>query len=499
MNLPLLDIVIVGIYVLGVASFGASFYFTNKSAAEFTHGGGRIPAWVLGMSIFATFVSSISFLALPGKAYQSDWNAFVFSLTLPVATLIAVRLFVPLYRSINSVSAYAYLEQRFGAWARVYASSCYLLTQLARVGSILYLLGVSLGALLGFDITIVIIITGVIVAGYSMIGGIKAVVWTDAIQGFILIAGALTCLLVLIFSLPNGYEDLLNIATAHDKFSLGSFNLDFTTSTFWLVFVYGLFINLQNFGIDQNYVQRYVSAKSEGDAVRSTWFGGMLYIPVSLIFFLIGTALYCYYQVFPSRLPGELHAYDMADHVFPYFIVNGLPQGLTGLLIAAILAAGMSTISTSLNSGATIILSDFYRRFFRKEASEKASLRVLYLSTILIGLLGILVALAMTQVSSTLDAWWALSSVFSGGMLGLFLLGYFSKKLTGIHAAIGVVASVLVIVWISLSPLVFKADPWGSFRSTLHPNLAIVMGTMAIFVVGFVAGKIIKGQRKTSS
>lgn len=492
MGLPLLDIVIVGIYVLGVAFFGASFYFTNKSAAEYTHGGGRIPAWVLGMSIFATFVSSISFLALPGKAYQSDWNGFVFSLSLPIATLVSVRLFVPLFRSINSVSAYTYLEQRFGAWARVYASSCYLLTQLARVGSILYLLGISLSALLGTDIDVIIVVTGVIVTGYSMIGGIKAVVWTDAIQGIILIAGALTCLLVLVFSLPNGPTDLLNIAAAHDKFSLGSFHFDFTTSTFWLVFFYGLFINLQNFGIDQSFVQRYISAKSESDAVRSTWLGGMLYIPVSFLFFLIGTALYCYYQIYPSLLPDELHAYDMADRVFPYFIVNGLPQGVTGLLIAAILAAGMSTVSTSLNSGATIILSDFYSRFFRKDTSEGAALRVLFLSTSVIGLLGILVALAMTQVTSTLDAWWALSSVFSGGMLGLFLLGYFSKKPTNLHAAIGVAAGVLVILWISLSPVLFTSEPWTSFRSTLHPNLAIVVGTMAIFIVGFVGGKVIK-------
>lgn len=149
-----------------------------------------MPGWLVGMSIFATFVSSISFLGLPGKAYQSDWNAFVFSLSIPVASIVAARFFVPLYRSVNSVSAYKYLEIRFGYWARAYASICYLLTQIIRTGAILYLLALPLNAMLGWDIGRIIIITGISVILYSMLGGISAVIWTDAVQGFILIAGA---------------------------------------------------------------------------------------------------------------------------------------------------------------------------------------------------------------------------------------------------------------------------------------------------------------------
>lgn len=495
MDLPLLDIFVFLIYIISIVVFGASFYFRNKSSSEFTRGGGKIPAWVLGMSIFATFVSSISFLALPGKAYQSDWNSFVFSLSIPVASYMAVRFFVPLYRTINNISAYAYLESRFGPWARVYASSCYLLTQLARTGSILYLLALPMNALLGWDINMIIIGTGVIVMIYSMMGGIQAVVWTDAVQGIVLIAGALSCALVLIFSLPDGPGQFIEVATAHNKFSLGSFDFNLSTSTFWVILIYGLFINLQNFGIDQNYIQRYMSAKSEKDAKFSTWLGGLLYVPVSLLFFIIGTALFVYYQSFPDKLSDELHSLEMADRVFPYFIVNGLPVGFTGLLIASIFAAGMSTVSTSLNSGATIILSDFYQRFFKKDATDKESMRLLYMASVVIGILGIVAALAMTQVKSALDAWWALSSIFSGGMLGLFLLGYFSRKTTNIHAVAGVVAGVLTICWISLSPTYFTEEGWINFRSPLHTNLAIVMGTTAIFVVGFLLGNIIQGKK----
>lgn len=174
MNLRALDLVVLVSYMLGMVILGTSFYKKSRSAEAFTTGSKRLPAWVLGMSIFATFVSSISFLALPGKAYQSNWNSFVFSLSIPVATWLAATYFVPLYRRVGSVSAYAFLETRFGPWARVYASTCYLLTQIARTGSILFLLGLPLNALLGWNIYVIIIVTGLFVMMYSIVGGIQA-------------------------------------------------------------------------------------------------------------------------------------------------------------------------------------------------------------------------------------------------------------------------------------------------------------------------------------
>lgn len=489
MNLRALDLVVLVSHMLGMVILGTSFYKKSRSAEAFTTGSKRLPAWVLGMSIFATFVSSISFLALPGKAYQSNWNSFVFSLSIPVATWLAATYFVPLYRKVGSVSAYAFLETRFGPWARVYASTCYLLTQIARTGSILFLLGLPLNALLGWNIYVIIIVTGLLVMMYSIVGGIQAVVWTDAVQGVILIGGAITCLVILVATVPGGIDASIEMARSHHKFSLGSFDLDFSTSTFWVVLLYGLFINLQNFGVDQNYVQRYMTAKSDRDAKFSAWLGGLLYLPVSFLFFLIGTFLYTYYQLKVGSLPPELSNAEMSDRVFPYFIVNDLPPGITGLLIASIFAAGMSTVSTSLNSGAAVVLEDFYKRFTVGEASNTKSMRVLYLASIAIGVAGIASALAMTQVKSTLDAWWALSSVFSGGMLGLFLLGYLSKSTRSAQAAVGVVVGILLICWISLSPTYFS--------SPFHTNMAIVLGTLAIFVVGFLFGVLFTSQKSS--
>jgi SSS family solute:Na+ symporter len=490
MKLSVVDLIVFIALTFGNVIFGASFFFRNKTSDQFTSGGGKLPAWVVGMSIFATFVSSISFLALPGKAYMSDWNAFVFSLSIPFASILAVKFFVPLYRKIGSISAYNYLEIRFGAWARIYASSCYILTQLMRTGAILLLLALPLNALFGWDIKLIIIFTGITVTVYSMLGGIKAVIWTDAIQGIILITGALVCALIVTFSMPDGPGQIFQIAAANHKFSLGSFGFSLRDSTFWVVLIYGLFINLQNYGIDQNYVQRYMTTSSLKEAKSSAMFGSMLYIPVSLVFFYIGTALFAYYTASPDLLPDELKVTGAGDKVFPYFIVNSLPAGITGLLIASIFAAGMSTVSTSINSTSTIILSDYYRRYFNKNADEKSSMKVLYSSSLFFGCLGIAVALTLVGVESVLDAWWALASIFSGGMLGLFLLGYLSDKVRNIDAIIGVIVGALIIIWMSLSPIYFTGGDLLKFRSPFHANLTIVFGTMAISLIGFVLAKI---------
>lgn len=495
-QLPLIDLAVFLIYMLGIILFGVSFYFKKRSAADFVSGGGNLPSWAIGMSIFATFVSSISFLALPGNAYLSNWNGFVFSLSIPFAAIIAVKFFVPLYRKMQSPSAYYYLEVRFGLWARVYASVCYLLTQLARMGAIMYLLALPMNALFGWSVPMIIIVTGISVIIYATMGGLEAIVWTDAVQGIILITGALACVAIILFSMPEGPGQVFAIASEHDKFSLGSFDWSLTQSTFWVILIYGLFINLQNFGIDQNYVQRYISAKSQKEAIQSTWLGSLLYVPVSLMFFFIGTALFSYYQAMPELLPEHLQGAENADKVFPHFIVHSLPVGMTGLLIASIFAAGMSTVSTSINSSATVILADHYQKYINKNISEKESMTVLNVSSIAIGTLSIVVALAFNGVESALDAWWALASIFSGGILGLFLLGYMSKNVKEMDALIGVIVGVIVIAWMSLSPVFFTDGSWSEFRSPFHANLTIVFGTTAIFLTGFLLSRLFNRSRK---
>lgn len=483
MEITILDYIVFFLFVGGVALFGCSFFFkSRKGASAFTAADGGLPAWVVGMSIFATFVSSISFLGLPGDAYKGNWNPFVFSLSIPIATWLAAKVFIPLYRGMNSVSAYHYLEMRFGYWARCYVAICYLLTQLARVGSILLLLALPISTMFGWDIQTIIIWTGIATLLYTLLGGIAAVVWTDAIQGIILILGAVACALILTFSMPEGPSQLFEIASANGKFSLGSFGASLTEPTFWVVLIYGLFVNMQNYGIDQNYVQRYMTTKSTAEAVKSTLFGGLLYIPVSLVFVYIGTALFAYYTARPDLLP----AGTAADKVFPYFIVHGLPTGVTGLVIASLFSAGMSTVATSINSSATIVLTDFVKRLSKRDISDRKSMTVLYAASFAVGAIGIVVGLLMMKVDGVLDAWWKLASIFSGGMLGLFLLGLVCRNVKRAHAVTAVVLGLLSIAYMSLSPLINEGSPFYEFRCPLHTYLTIVVGTTVIFLVGFL-------------
>ena len=475
----IIDIIVFLLFTGGVVLFGCSFFQKKGSSDEFTSAGRSLPGWVVGMSIFATYVSSISYLGYPGKAFAGNWNAFVFSLSIPIASFFAAKYFVPFYRNQQSVSAYSFLEQRFGRWARVYASSFYLLTQVARMGSILYLLALPMNELLGWNIETIIVVTTLAIVAYSMVGGIKAVIWTEAIQGIILIGGALLCLFLLLFKMPGGPMQTFQIAWEDNKFSLGSFGPSLSESTFWVCMIYGIFTNLQNYGIDQNYVQRYHTAKSMKEAKFSALFGGYLFIPVSAIFFLIGTGLYAFYKVNPQLISETMGA----DFVFPFFIVNELPVGLTGLLIASVFAAGMSTVATSVTSSSTVILTDYYQHF-RKHAGNREKLVVLKVSSVIVGLLGALVAFAFMNTESALDAWWALSSIFSGGMLGLFLLGYLSKKARHIDAAVGVCCGLVALIWAVVDPLV-------------HANLAIVFGTLIVFLVGFLTSKLFNNHLKT--
>ena len=476
MELTLLDYIIFFLFVGGVALFGCSFFFKSREdASAFTAAKGQLPSWVVGMSIFVTFVSSISFLGLPGGSYAGNWNQLVFSLSIPLATWLAAKVFIPLYRSMDSVSAYHYLEMKFGYWARAYVAVCYLLTQLARVGSILLLLAISLNTMFGWDVATVIIATGCLTLLYSLVGGIAAVMWCDALQGIILIVGAVACALLLTFDMPEGPSQLFEIAAENRKFSLGSLSLSLHEPTFWVVLVYGLFTNMQNYGIDQNYVQRYMTARSTAEAVRSTMFGSLLYIPVSFVFVYIGTALFSYYTAQPELLPEGV----VGDKVFPYFIVHGLPAGVTGLVIASLFSAGMSTISTSINSSATIVLTDFYKKLRKRESTPREEMAVLYVASAAVGALGVLVGILMMQIEGVLDAWWKLASIFSGGMLGLFLLGLLGHTIRRENVVIAVAVGLAVIAWMS-------------FLAPLHTYLTIVLGTMAIFLTGFVLSKVIK-------
>ena len=490
-NLTSVDLCVLVAYFIGTLGIGVYFYRKSKSTEGFISGDRSLPGWLCGMSIFATYLSSISFIGIPGKAYADNWSFFTFSLSLPIAVFIAYKYFVPYYRKTTSISAYDELEKRFGYWARLYANICFLTTQVARMGAVLYLTAVPMELLLGWDIRVIILVIGISVTLYTFIGGITAVIWSDAIQSFVLIGGALICIIVMLFSVDGGPSQLLSTAMEADKFSLGSFGSSLKDETFWVVMFFGIVINLQNFGIDQNFIQRYKSAKNDREAGKSLLLGGLLYVPVSAMFFFIGSILFAYYKINATTIPAEVSA--KSDYVFPYYIIQTLPVGLRGLLVAAIFAAAMSTVSTSLNSAATLIMSDFYKRF-KNNATDKQCMNVLYVSTILFGIFGMVAAFIMSKFGEGFKLWQMLAGILSGGMLGLFILGIMSKKVGNLVGVIGTISGIIIIVWMTVS----RAAPefFGDCSYTWNGYLIPVIGTMVILFTGLTLSQFIKRYTK---
>ena len=516
-NLSIIDLGIIILYLLLMVYVGYYFSKKNNSAEQFTKAVGSIPGWAIGVSLYATFLSSNTFLGVPGKAYGTNWNYFVFSLSMPLAGFVAAKYFVPLYRQMGGISAYSHLEQRFGSWARIYVVVCFLLMQLARMGSIFFGIALSLQALTGFDMQSIMIVTGICIIFYTVLGGIEAVIWTEVVQAIIKTLGGLIIIAIILMNTKGGFMGIIETGVAHDKFSLGSFTPDFTTSTFWVVLVYGFFMNLKAFGFDQNYVQRYHTATSEKEAQKSIWLCVKLYVPASLLFFFIGTCLYVFYQGHPDMLAeikqqvaveklgagasaddvkaltSTLKDQDIGDKVMPHFMVNMLPVGILGIVISAILSAAMSTISSGMNASATVFSEDIYLRYVNPNLRKEKKLKLLYIGTAVSGFLAMVAGIAMIGVKSILDLWWQLSGIFAGGMFGLFLLSVISKKTQGSEAKVGVVTGVLVILWMTFSYLI--PDEFAFIRNSLHANMITVVGTLVIFLVGYILTLFRNGYR----
>jgi len=496
-----LDLSIIVIYLLAMIGIGVYFSFKNKSSNSFSVTAEAIPGWALGLSFYATFLSVITFLGDPGKSFGSNWNPFVFSISIPFASFVASKYFVKFYRNSGEISAYTHLEHQIGSWARTYSMLCFVLTQLARMGTIFYGVALTVNALTGYDMRLIIIIAGICIIFYTILGGMSAVIWTEVLQAIIKTFGAILILWIILQKVSM--DSIAQIGHAKGKFALGSFDLDFSTSSFWVIFLYGFFINLTNFGVDQNYIQRYHSANSTQEAQKSIWLCAIYYVPVSALFFFIGTALFVYYQTYPELILelkhqvgaekgialSQLKESDFGDRVLPFFLKTQIPKGFLGLLVAALLSAAMSTMSSGMNSSATVFLKDVYLRHVQPQADPKKQIRILQLSTLGMGILGMSFGIGMIGVKSLLDIWWKLSGIFAAGMLGLFLIGFLLKNLKSNKVKLALGISVILIAWMS-----FKDSLPQPLQLPFDSKMTIVLGTGSMLIFTWLLHKLGKNE-----
>jgi SSS family solute:Na+ symporter len=463
-----------------------------------------IPAWAAGLAVMSAYTSSISYIATPGKAYDSNWHVFIFSLCIvPVAWLVC-KYAIPYYRKMQLVSVYAFLEDRLGAWGRIYAALSFLLFMVGRTAVILYLVSLLINTFVPWHIGIIILIIGTVTIVYTLLGGMEAVIWTDVMQSIVMIVGVAFCAISLSRDIFGGAEPLIQTALDTGKFSLGSLKpslsavespspLDPSTSalshTVWVMILYGLTENLRNLLADQNYVQKYSAVPTEREAKRSVWIAMLIYIPLTAIFLYIGTALFAFYSGSESELIAQ--GVTKGDQVFPYFIATQLPAGLKGLILAAIVAAAMSTVDSALNCSSTVLLLDFVKRYFKPDIGEQGSLLFLRVATVVWGLLGTAFALLMIRAKSALDTWWQISGVFGGGILGLFILCLLRVRLQLWQGLVSIAASIIVITWATFARDLSETWQWA--ECTLDPIIVGAVGTGALMLVALVFGLLNRG------
>jgi SSS family transporter len=458
MKLHPLDLIIIVVYLLGTLGVGWWFSRKQRNIRDYFLSGNDTPWWALTGSIVATETSTVTFISVPAYAFAAnaggvggDFTFLQIVIGYLIGRVIIVGLFIPLYFKGELFTVYQVLDQRFGGRVKRTAASLFLVTRSIADGIRLFLTAIVLVALTGWADPVSILIIGVVTIAYTYLGGMAAVIWTDAIQLVVYLIGAVVAALVLLGKIPGGWNEVVAVGSELHKFNLFDFTFSLSRSyTFWSGVIGGAFLTTATHGTDQLMVQRYLCARNARQATLALLTSGVVILAQFGLFLLIGVMLFVFYQQ-TAALPPEVAA--RSDRVFPHFIVTQLPVGLVGLVVAAIFAAAMSTLSSSLNSLAATAVTDFYRPLFAPDKTDRHYLNASRLFTALWGVVQIGVALsAIAMQGRGVDAVLAVASFTNGPVLGLFLLSTLTKSVGARGALAGVVTGILFMafVWLQL-------------------------------------------------
>ena len=476
------DFAILGAYLAALVAMGVYFSRREKSTEDFFLGGRRVPWWAAGMSIFGTQLSAITFMAIPAKVYATDWTYILGNVCILLMAPIVVYLYLPFYRRLNITTAYEYLEKRFNLPVRLFGSILFILFQFGRMGIVLFLPAIALSAVTGINVYVCILAMGVLCTIYTVLGGIEAVIWTDVLQVIVLMGGALLSLFIVAANVDGGFGGIVSTGYANAKFHTFTWSWDYTITAVWVVFIGNLFITLGPYTTDQAVIQRYLTTPDEKSAARAIWTNAALAVPSALLFFALGTALWVFYKTHPNMLNPAL---EKTDSILPWFVATQLPVGVAGLVIAGLFAAAMSSLDSSMNSMATAIVTDFYRRF-KPGVDDHRCLNLARWLTVILGAFGTGTALYMARVDipSLWDLFTKVLGLLGGSLSGLFALGVFTRRANGAGGLVGAVVSAAVL---------FLVQQY----TQVHFFLYALVGVVTCFVVGYLASLIIPVKAKS--
>jgi SSS family transporter len=488
---------VLGIYLLSMVGVGVYFANKNKNTDDYFRGGQKIPWWVAGCSIFATMLSSITFMAIPAKAYAQDWVYLLGNFMIFAVAPVAVYLALPFFRKIDATSAYEYLQKRFNMPVRLFASASFTVFHIFRMGIVMslaalalstvadfsFILGwIGLGGIVNANALACVLIMGILSIIYCTMGGVEAVVWTDTIQTFVLLGGAILCFVLMIFNVDGGLGGFIDMAAQGQKIRVINLHWDSTSTSLalWVVLIGAFGQNISSYTADQAVVQRYMTTPDTKRAAKAIWTNAWLCIPASLLFYAIGTGLFAFYKSHPEKLDPTY----MTDQIFPLFISHEVPVGIAGLIVAGIFAAAQSTISTSMNSTATTVVTDFLRPFnFMK--TERSYLNAARGFTFTFGITGTVLGLMFVSpdIRSLFDQFIKVIGLFMGVLGGLFCLGILTRRANGWGALAGAVVGALVM---GLMPVYTQVNGY----------LYAFIGISTCFIVGYVVSLITPKRQK---
>ncbi len=479
-----LNWLVMGVYFGGLAGMGVWFLRKKKSADQFFRGGGHIPWWAAGMSIVAAMASSISFLAVPALAYMSDWRYLPKCFCIVLIPPLVIRCYLPFFRKLNLTCAYEYLELRFDLACRLFASLAFNLYMVARVAVVAYLPALVVAAATGLNVNLCIIVVCLLTILYCATGGIEAVIWSDVVQCLVLIGGSVALFAMLVGGSDGGFAGAVTLAARAGKLRTFDFAFDFSQPVIWVVLIGGIIECFISYTSDQCVIQRYMTTQNVREAGRSLWLAVPLSL-TSLIYFGIGTGLYTYYRSHPERLAVTM---PKADSILPEFMVNDLPVGLAGLVIAGLFAATITTLAANLNSSATSLTSDFFVRLRRRGTSDRAQVRCAQICTVAVGFAGMAGALilANVEIRAMYDQFLKFIGILTSGLACLFLLGIFAPRVGAAAALSGLIAN--YVVCIGLDQMTWAWKP--------HLLLYGLIGIVTCLAVA-LAGSAVFPNRKT--
>jgi SSS family solute:Na+ symporter len=473
MGLDKLDLAIIALYLVGITLFGLRFRKRHRSLRDYFLAGRDIPWWAISLSIVAAETSTLTIISIPGLAYDTNLTFLQVVMGYVLGRVVISFILLPHYFRGDLYTAYELIERRFGRGLRSLTAGLFLLTRTAAEGVRVYAVSIVVAIALGTgEVASIAIITGLTVI-YTFEGGLAAVIWTDVVQTVIYVGGTLVGLWTILQLVPGGWAAIHAAAANSGKLHI----FDFTPSlsipyTFWSGVIGGTFFTVASHGTDQLIVQRLLAARNQRQSVTALISSGVAVLFQFALFLMLGVMLWAYYRV-PSAVFGR------PDRIYPSFIVSRLPHGISGLLIAAILAAAMSNLSAALNALSSTSIMDFYVRF-RPQADERARMRLSRFSTFLWALLLFAIAvLSLHKVGRVVEVGLQIASIAYGALLGVFLLGVLTRKANQRGAMLGMLfgfASELYL-W------QWTRVPWTWW---------VMIGTLATFAVGYVSSLLLR-------